>query len=159
MSIETRTAAPGPRPNLVVPEDPRPQPRPGQTRVNPHQTGWSIGDRIGLVAAWACGIALCLIAASIVLFMAWKGIQYLHLDMIFTSPEASIDQSTSGGFLDPLLGTLMLTLIGIAIAVPLGVCIAVWLTEYGRPSALARFVESGVEIGRASCRERVSNCV
>jgi phosphate transport system permease protein len=36
--------------------------------------------------------------------------------------------------------------VGIAIALPIGVAIAVWLTEYGKPSGLARAVESGVEI-------------
>ena len=39
-----------------------------------------------------------------------------------------------------------LTVVGIAIALPIGVAIAVWLTEYGKPSGLARAVESGVEI-------------
>lgn len=134
MSIEVRTAAPGPRPG------------PRKTVREGHETGWSVGDRIGLVLAWACGITLCVVAATIVGFMAWKGIQFLHLDMLFTAPEASIDQSTSGGFLDPLIGTLLLTVIGIAIAIPVGVGIAVWLTEYGRPAGLARLVESGVEI-------------
>jgi phosphate transport system permease protein len=32
------------------------------------------------------------------------------------------------------------------IAAPLGVVIAVWLTEYGRPKGLARAVESAVEV-------------
>jgi len=99
-----------------------------------------------LVAAWCCGISLCVVAAAIVLFMAAKGLQFLHLDMLTSSPQASLDQSQTGGFLDPLEGTLLLTIIGIVIAVPVGVAIAVWLTEYGRPSGLARLVESGVEI-------------
>ena len=37
-------------------------------------------------------------------------------------------------------------MIATVIAAPVGVGIAVWLTEYGRPSWLARAVESGVEI-------------
>jgi phosphate transport system permease protein len=142
VSIEVRTAAPGPRPRQPDPTDPRPRPQPGQG----HRTGWSIGDRIGLAAAWACGIALCVAAVSIVGFMAWKGVQYLQVEMLTSSPEASMDQSKSGGFLDPLVGTLLLTVIGIAIAIPVGVGIAVWLTEYGRPAGLARLVESGVEV-------------
>ncbi|MBN8870135.1 MAG: phosphate ABC transporter permease PstA [Solirubrobacterales bacterium] len=142
MSIEVRTAAPGPRPPQPDPTDPRPRPQPGQAR----HSGWSISDRVGLAAAWACGIALCVAAASIVGFMAWKGVQYLQLEMLTSSPEASMDQSKSGGFLDPLVGTLLLTVIGIAIAIPVGVGIAVWLTEYGRPAGLARLVESGVEV-------------
>src|SRR6185295_17952764 len=36
--------------------------------------------------------------------------------------------------------------IGIAIALPLGVAIAVWLSEFGRPFGLARVVESTVEM-------------
>jgi len=107
---------------------------------------WSLGDKIGLASAWAAGILLCLIAASIVLYMLYRGFQYLSLEMIFSHPEAGLDQSKSGGFLDPLEGTLALTVIGTAIAAPVGVGIAVWLTEYGRPSWLARAVESGVEI-------------
>jgi phosphate transport system permease protein len=107
---------------------------------------WSLGDKIGLASAWAAGILLCLIAAAIVLYMLYRGFQYLSLEMIFSHPEAGLDQSKSGGFLDPLEGTLALTVIGTAIAAPVGVGIAVWLTEYGRPSWLARAVESGVEI-------------
>lgn len=147
MSIEVRTAAPGPRQNPVVDDTPgRPRPGPRPEPGMDQEPGWSIGDRIGLAAAWVCGISLCVIASAIVLFMAWKGLQYLHVDMLFTSPEASVDQSTSGGFLDPLIGTLLLTVIGVSIAIPVGVGIAVWLTEYGRPAGLARVVESGVEI-------------
>jgi phosphate transport system permease protein len=107
---------------------------------------WSFGDKIGLASAWAAGILLCLIAAAIVLYMLVRGIQYLDPGLIFSHPQAGLDQSKSGGFLDPLQGTLALTVIATAIAAPVGVGIAVWLTEYGRPSWLARAVESGVEI-------------
>jgi phosphate transport system permease protein len=107
---------------------------------------WSIGDRLGVAATWAAGILLCLIAAAIVIYMLVRGIQYLRLDQIFSHPVAETNQSKNGGFLDPLQGTLMLTVIGTAIAAPIGVGIAVWLTEYGRPAGLARAVESCIEI-------------
>ncbi len=41
-------------------------------------TSWSLGDRIGLAAAWAAGILLCLIAGAIVLYMLVRGLQYLQ---------------------------------------------------------------------------------
>jgi len=110
------------------------------------ESSWSIMDRVGLGLAWAAGISMCVIAALIVGYMAYKGLQYVNWEMITTSPEASLDQSATGGFLDPIIGTLLLTTIGIVIAIPIGVAVAVWLTEYGRPSGLARAVESGVEI-------------
>jgi phosphate transport system permease protein len=107
---------------------------------------WRAADRIGLGLCWGAGLFLCLVAASIVIFMLVRGLQYLSLDLVFTHPLPDLDQSQTGGFLDPLLGTFLLTIIGILIATPLGVATAVWLSEYGRPFWLARAVESGVEV-------------
>jgi phosphate transport system permease protein len=108
--------------------------------------GWPLVDRIGLALSWAAGLALCAIAGAIVLYMLFKGLQELSLSLVTESPLPSIDQSRSGGFFDPILGTVILTVLGTLIAVPLGVATAIWLTEYGRPAWLARGVESGVEI-------------
>jgi phosphate transport system permease protein len=107
---------------------------------------WSIGDRVGLTIAWATGIFLCLVAFSVTIYLALKGVQYLNLDILISRPEAGTEQSETGGILDPMIGTLLLTILGTAIAAPIGVGIAIWLTEYGRPSSLARFVEAGIEM-------------
>ena len=107
---------------------------------------WRWGDRLVLAAAWTSGILLCAIAAAIVLYMGVRGIQYLRPDLIFSRPQTSADQSGSGGFLDPMLGTIILTIIGIALAMPLAISSAVWVAEYGRPSWLARIVESSIEV-------------
>jgi phosphate transport system permease protein len=110
---------------------------------------WSIWDKIGLGAAWFCGLLLCAIAASIVIYMLVRGLQYVNISAIGEHPivqSTTTITGTSGGYLDPIEGTLLLTTIGILIALPIGVATAVWLSEYGRPSWLARAVESGVEI-------------
>jgi phosphate transport system permease protein len=78
--------------------------------------------------------------------MAYRGIEYFDLDLFFESPNSSLSQAESGGFKDPLYGTAMLLVMSTAIAAPLGVTIAIWLTEYGRPTALARTVESAIEV-------------
>jgi phosphate transport system permease protein len=109
-------------------------------------SGWRRIDRIFVGLCWASGITLCLIAGSLVLFMLFKGLQYVSLDLLTTHPVADLDQSKTGGFLDPLIGTVILAVLGTLIALPLGVGAAVWLTEYGRPSWLARSVESGIEM-------------
>jgi phosphate transport system permease protein len=133
--MSTAELAPAPPSGSVIVRAPR-------TRAS----SWPLIDRIGYWLSWAVGIGLCLIALAIVLFMAVKGISYLHLSLLVTSPAASVIQSTSGGFLDPIEGTLIVAVLGTAIAAPLGVAIAVWLTEYRRPSWLARSVESAIEI-------------
>jgi phosphate transport system permease protein len=107
---------------------------------------WRPLDRLMLGACWAAGLLLCAIAAAIVLYMGYKGLQFLSPHLIWERPVSDSDQSKSGGFLDPLIGTVALTTIGTIIALPLGVCTAVWLTEFGRPAPLARAVESGVEV-------------
>jgi phosphate transport system permease protein len=107
---------------------------------------WRLTDRIGLAACWAAGLLLCALAAGIVLYMAYRGLQYLRPELLWQRPLSDSDQSKSGGFLDPLIGTVALTLIGTAIALPLGVATAVWLVEFGRPAWLARAVESCVEV-------------
>jgi phosphate transport system permease protein len=111
---------------------------------------WRWSDRLVLLAAWGAGLLLCLITAAIVLYMGYRGIQYLRPGLIFSRPQPSLDQAGSGGFLDPLIGTALLTVIGIAIAAPLAICCALWIVEYGQVGrvrqSLTRIVESSIEI-------------
>jgi len=109
-------------------------------------SAWPTVDRLGYWACWATSVGLIVIAVAIVLFMLVKGISYLHPSLLFESPAANTLQSASGGFLDPIEGTLIVTALGTVIAGPLGVALAVWVCEYGRPSWLARTFESAVEI-------------
>jgi phosphate transport system permease protein len=109
-------------------------------------TDWRWSDRLAYLACWACGLTLCAIAGGIVLYLAVRGLQYLTPTLLFSHPEAGVDQSKIGGFLDPLIGTVLLVVIGIVIATPIAVAAAVWVVEYGRPAWLARSVESAVEV-------------
>jgi phosphate transport system permease protein len=120
---------------------------PAKSRSKPKDSirSWPLADRIAYGLCWGAGIALCLIAGWIVLYMAIKGISYLKPSLLVQSPVGSPDQSGSGGFLDPIEGTFLVTAIGIAVAAPLGIAVAVWLSEFARPAGLARAVESGVE--------------
>lgn len=120
-------------------------PRPTRGRGSSMRT-WRVRDQLILLAAWVAGVALCLIAGTIVIYMGVRGLQYLRPDLLIARPQTTVDQSGVGGFLDPLIGTAVLTAIGVAIALPFGVCSAAWIVEYGRPSWLGRLVESSIEI-------------
>jgi phosphate transport system permease protein len=122
-----------------------PRPSSGRGRRSSPWT-WRWGDRLVLVLSWTAGLGLCLVAAGIVGYMAYRGIEYLRPGLLFSRPAISTSQSQSGGILDPLIGTALLTVIGIALAIPLAVCSAIWIAEYGRPGWLARVVESSIEI-------------
>ena len=107
---------------------------------------WRWGDRLALGFSWFAGIGLCVIAAAIVGYMGYRGIQYLRPNLLAQRPALSTTQSGSGGFLDPLIGTALLTVIGVLLAVPLAIGGAIWIAEYGRPTWLARVVESSIEM-------------
>ncbi|HEY3864676.1 MAG TPA: ABC transporter permease, partial [Solirubrobacteraceae bacterium] len=77
---------------------------------------WRWGDRLVLLCAWTAGLGLCAIAAAIVIYMGYRGIEYLTPSLLVTRPSISTSQTQTGGILDPLIGTLLLTLIGIALA-------------------------------------------
>lgn len=130
-----------PSPGLVPP--------PGAKRVSRRRdslASWPPIDRVAYVTCWAMGIGLCLMTAWIVLYMFVKGVSYLSLKLLVEHPNAEARQAHSGGVLDPIEGTLLIAGVGIAIAAPAGVAMAVWMSEYARPVALARAAESAVEM-------------
>jgi phosphate transport system permease protein len=107
-------------------------------------SSWSVRDRLGLAFAWFLGLLFCVICAAIVIYLLVEGIRYLAPDLLWTNPKVGTSQNLTGGFLGPMLGTVYVTVIAMALATPIGVGIAVWLSEYGRPRGLARLVESTV---------------
>ncbi len=106
---------------------------------------WRPVDRLGLAICWALGLLFCAIAVAVVVYLLIQGISYLKPSMLVTPAAAGFTQGESGGFSDALIGTLIVAVMGISIALPAGVAIAVWLVEYGRPTALARITESTIE--------------
>ncbi|MGP0052803.1 MAG: PstA family ABC transporter permease [Solirubrobacteraceae bacterium] len=132
----------------LPPDVPGAGPPTRRTRVSAADSSasWRLTDRLGLAFAWLLGLLFCAIAVAIVAFFAIQGIRYLRPDLLWTNPKVGYTQGETGGFLDPMIGTLLVAGIAIAIAGPVGVGVAVWLSEYGRPAGLARVVESTVEM-------------
>jgi phosphate transport system permease protein len=131
-------------PPPVLPPPATNPPRPSKDAVEGSST-WALVDRIGLAICWALGLLFCAIAVAIVVYLFIQGVTYLKPSMLVTPAASGFSQSESGGFSDALFGTLIVATMGIAIALPAGVAIAVWLVEYGRPTALARITESTIE--------------
>jgi len=121
-------------------------PPPAPVRRSESSASWRLTDRIGLGFAWLLGLLFCAIAVAIVGYFLVEGLRYLRPSLLVTNPAAGVSESQTGGFLDPLLGTVIISAMAMAIALPAGIAIAVWLSEFGRPAALARVAESGIEM-------------
>lgn len=131
-------------PPPVLPPPSTNPPRPPKDAVEGSAT-WALVDRVGLAICWALGLLFCAIAVAVVVYLFIQGVTYLKPSMLVTPAAAGFTQGESGGFSDALFGTLIVAVMGISIALPAGVLIAVWLVEYGRPTALARITESTIE--------------
>jgi phosphate transport system permease protein len=119
---------------------------PAPVRKVERSGSWRLSDRAGLAFAWLLGILFCVIAASIVVYLLIQGLRYVRPSLLVTHPTVGYTENQTGGFLDPLIGTAIVALLAMLLAVPIGTGVAVWLTEYGRPKALARVAESTIEM-------------
>jgi phosphate transport system permease protein len=131
-----------------TPPTPRRNPlRPGRGHTDAVEGSatWRLGDRIGLAFCWALGLLFCAIAVAIVVYLMVQGIKFLKPEMLWTPAASGFTEGESGGFSDAFIGTMIVAAMGIALALPTGIAIAVWLVEYGRPAALARITESTIE--------------
>jgi len=69
--------------------------------------------------------------------LLWKGFSGLSLD-VFT--HMTPPPGAAGGLLNPIVGSLVLTLIAVAIGTPLGVLAGTYMAEYGRYDRLTTVV-------------------
>ncbi len=85
--------------------------------------------------AAALGIAILVIILATLIFM---GVQGLNLDVFtkMTPPPGAGD----GGLLNPIVGSLIMTTLGVAIGTPIGIMAGTYLAEYGRYSKISQVI-------------------
>jgi phosphate transport system permease protein len=128
-------------PGGVIPPDEGKMP----TKAVEGSSTWSLLDRLGLAFCWALGLFFCAIAVAITVYLFLQGIKFLKPSQLVTPAATGFTETETGGFSDALFGTLIVATMGISIALPTGIAIAVWLVEYGRPAPLARVTELTIE--------------
>ena len=124
-------------------------PRPPTSRRAPRQSpsSWPLVDRCAYYLCWLVGIGLCVIAVAIVAVHVRQGHRLpAPRDAVRIARALARSRARAAGSWTRSSGTLIVGVLGTAIAAPVGVGIAAWLTEYGRPYWLARTVESSIEI-------------
>lgn len=78
----------------------------------------------------------------IISFVLNKGLPVINLNFLFANPE---DMGRAGGILPMIVGTAALTFLAVAIATPLGVGTAIYLSEYTRESRLTKVIRFGAD--------------
>ena len=96
-------------------------------------------QRIVVSAMWTLAAITMAVLLYIIVYILAHGLPYISWEFITGSPES---MGRKGGIFPMIVGTLMVAGLAVAIAAPIGVATAVYLTEYtreGRVTAAIRF--------------------
>lgn len=105
------------------------------SRIRP---GRRIADRLLRISCLLATVIGALVLGSILLMLIVQGVRGFS-PSLFTQPTPG-PGSEGGGIANAILGSLVLTVIGIAVATPIGVMAGTYLAEYGRTSKLADII-------------------
>jgi len=105
-----------------------------------------VSDFIGRFYAWVAiglSVAVCLL---IIVNVFYLGSAILSWEFLTQEPPANTRITTEGGILTPMAGTLILTILGIIVALPLSLSTAVYLCWYTKPGPVKTVIESAIDI-------------
>lgn len=106
-------------------------------RINPRFINRLMEIALNTQAFFTVGILVVIVAIILI-----KGIGNINFEFIFSFPE---DMGRHGGIYPTIIGTLMLAILSIIFATPLGVGTAIFLTEYTKESIFTKIIRFGVE--------------
>ncbi len=106
-------------------------------RVSP-----KITQVLAVTVLGAATILTVAVLVFVIVFVLVKGLPWVDWEFLFSYPQ---DMGKSGGIFPTLVGTFLLPLLAIAIALPLGLGTAVYLTEYTRETQLTRTLRFGTD--------------
>jgi phosphate transport system permease protein len=99
-------------------------------------------QRVAFGCIWAAAVVTLGVLATIVILIMVRGLPSISLGFLTESPT---NLGRDGGIFPTILGTVVLGLVALLIATPLGVGSAIYLTEYTHESALTRAIRFGTE--------------
>lgn len=101
-------------------------------------------DRVAAAMMWCIVISVSTMFLWIVGDLVRHGIGQLSLQFLTSEP---LKAGRAGGILPIVISTLLILLVALIVAVPLGLCCAVWLAEFTRTrSALSIFVGRSLDV-------------
>jgi phosphate transport system permease protein len=106
-------------------------------RINPRIVNRFFGMALSFSALFTVGMLVLIVA-----IIFFKGVVNVNMEFILSYPE---DMGRHGGVFPSVMGTIFLAVLSIALATPLGVGTAIFLTEYTRESFLTQAIRFGIE--------------
>jgi phosphate transport system permease protein len=86
-------------------------------------------------------LLVCLFLGIILYHFFSKGLPVINFEFLFSFPR---DGMTRGGIFPAIVGTVLVTLITTAFAIPFGIACALYLNEYSSDSLLTRLIRASI---------------
>lgn len=99
-------------------------------------------EAIAKALLWGAALLTLAVLIFILIYILQRGLPVLSPGFLLDSPE---QMGREGGIFPTIVGTVFLTAVAIAIATPLGIGTAVFLTEYTREGRATRLIRFGTE--------------
>ncbi len=115
---------------------------PSLGRMSPPLVAPRVTQIVAKTLLWAATALTVGVLVFIVAFVLRRGLPYVTGDFLTEAPR---DMGRAGGILPMIVGTLYVTAVAVAVATPLGLGTAIYLTEYTRGGFLTRVVRFGAE--------------
>lgn len=106
-------------------------------RISPKYT-----QALAVLLLGSATLLTVLVLLFVVAFVLIKGLPGVTWDFLSSAPK---EMGKEGGILPTLVGTVLLPLLAIGIAMPLGVGTAIYLTEYTRETRMTRALRFGTD--------------
>jgi len=105
-------------------------------------------DRLARGGVLAATVLALIPLALIIYYLLREGLGALSGSFFTTDPTGNtfFKSASIGGVKSAILGTIEIVAMASAVAIPVGVAIAIWLVEYGRQSAFAQVVRFFVDV-------------
>jgi len=105
-----------------------------------------VDTAIGHLCAWASMALVVSVCFLIIAIVAWFGLRVLTPAFLLTEPNPSAINTDAGGILTPLIGTVLLTVIGITFAYPFSLATAIYLKFYAKKGMLRTVIQTAIDI-------------
>ncbi|MGB7604033.1 MAG: phosphate ABC transporter permease PstA [Lutisporaceae bacterium] len=101
-----------------------------------------ISEKIFFGLIWSSALITIIVLVAIIGHVLINGLGHLSLQFLTQEPE---NMGKEGGIFSVIITTVYLALFSLAIAVPIGVSAAIFLTEYAKEGAIIRIIRFGTE--------------
>jgi len=101
-----------------------------------------MAEKIARLVIWAAALLVMAVLMAIIVYILVKGLPVVNWSFLSEIPR---DMGRAGGISASIVGTLLVTLVGVAIATPLGIGTAFYLAEYTRESIATRVIRFSAE--------------